>query len=165
MALICLDSHVLIWGIKEHSQPDQQDMIARAKNYLEHLDDNGDRVLLPAIVVAEFMMRIPEEHHATFVNLMRKSFFPAPFDTAAAMAFSKVWRSKKSTDEVQALIDDPAVRREELKADCMIVATAIAHKADAIITHDKKLAVFADGFIKCSEIPEIARQMDLLEGT
>jgi predicted nucleic acid-binding protein len=159
---ICLDTHVLIWGIKEQAEPGQEAMIPRAKTYFAHLQKNSAQVLLPAIVVAELLMRIPPELHSTVTNLMHGSFHVAPFDVKAAMTFSRIWQSKRDSPEMKSLLADPKVKREELKADCMIVATAVAQEADSIVSHDKKLNIFAEGFIKCIEIPEIAEQMELL---
>lgn len=42
MELICLDTHVLIWGIQEVSTPNRGQMIPKAKAFLTSLD-LGDR--------------------------------------------------------------------------------------------------------------------------
>ena len=60
MTLICFDNHVLIWGIKEQAAEGQNDKIVLAKRFINKLsaDDNA-LILIPSIVVAEFLIPIP----------------------------------------------------------------------------------------------------------
>ncbi len=38
MKLVCLDTHVIIWGIVKQATPGQENMIQKAKNLFEFLD-------------------------------------------------------------------------------------------------------------------------------
>ena len=73
MKIICLDNHALIWGIKEQCTEGQEDMIPRTKKFFDSID-NDTSVLIPAIVVAEFLMPIPQELHAMVLNFFNKNF-------------------------------------------------------------------------------------------
>jgi hypothetical protein len=64
MALICFDTNILIWGIKEQSGKGQEEIIPRAKDFISSLDDETT-VLIPSIVVAEILMPIPKELHSS----------------------------------------------------------------------------------------------------
>ena len=74
MRLICFDNHVLIWGIKEQAQEDQEDMVTKTKKFINSIDDKEILVLIPSIVLAEFLMPVPAKFHAMVINLFNKSF-------------------------------------------------------------------------------------------
>lgn len=157
MSLVCLDNHVLIWGIKEQPTDGQEEMVSRTKAFIESLNNDETIVLIPSVVIAEFLMPVPSEFHAMVINLFNKNFIIAPFDALAASKFSLIWNAYKPPDEAKELIDNQATRAE-LKADSMIVATAIARKADYIVSHDTWLKTIAKNFIEVKEIPFIPEQ-------
>lgn len=130
MSIICLDTQILIWAIKEETESDQEDMIYRSKALIERLDKTGKRLLIPSIVIGEFLIRMPSETHQTTTNLIQRNFMVASFDIRAASHYAKIWRVKQdkaSLDKLKAL----GKTRQELKADRMIIATALANGADA----------------------------------
>lgn len=154
MKIICLDTHALIWGIKEECTKGQEDMIPVTKRFIESID-NDTSVLIPAIVVAEFLMRIPPDLHAMVINLFNKNYIIAPFDALCASKFSLVWNKNK--DQAEELLKAGATRAE-LKADSLIVATAVARKAECIYSYDKWTKTFAKNFIDVKEVPFIPKQ-------
>ncbi len=158
MRLICLDNHALIWGIKEQAKEGQEDMIPRTKAFIESINNDETSVLIPSVVVAEFLMPVPPALHAMVINLFNKNFIIAPFDALAASKFSLVSQTYKPPEEAKELIKNEATRAE-LKADTMIVATAVARKADCIYSHDNWLKVLAKNFIEVKEIPFIPQQL------
>lgn len=161
MSLICFDNHVLIWGIKEQAKKGQEDKISLAKRFIDSLG-NDDNVLIPSIVLAEFLIPIPPELHAMVINLFTKNFIIAPFDALAASKFSLIWRTNKPLDTAKQLIDNYATRAE-LRADSMIVATAVARKAECIYSYDNWVKTFAKGFIDVKAIPDVPQAMDIFE--
>lgn len=163
MSLVCLDTHILIWGIKEEATEGQEEMIARAKAFLEHLEKTDRRVLIPAVVVAEFLLRLPVEVHHTIVNLFQRAFFTAPFDLQAAERFARIWQAQRDTGRIQELSQSHGATKSELKADCMIVATAVARGTSCIYSNDDTLQKFAEGYIDVHEMPDILTQLDLFE--
>jgi len=163
--IVCLDSHVIIWGIKEQSEPGQEAMVRRAKAFLEQAAAQDIICAVPSVVVAELLMRIPGEMHALVCNLLEKGFEVPPFDLPAARKFAEIWRSKQEAGELERLLSDPTASRETLKVDCMIVAIASSQGMDHIYSHDEKLRRFADGYIPCSEIPIVGKQMGLFPST
>jgi len=162
MALICFDNHVLIWGIKEQSEKGQEHMIPRTKYFIENIDDKNDDVLIPAIIVAEFLIRIPTDLHATIINLFNRNWIIAPFDALAASKFSSIWQANNTSDEVKQLMNKGATKAE-LRADSMFVATAVSRKAECIYSHDKGVKAFAKGFIDVKEIPFIPQQQSAFD--
>ena len=162
MGPVCFDSHVIIWGIKEQATPGQEEMVTKTKTFLEHLDKNGIKALIPSVVVAELLMCLPRETHAMFCNLMHRHFIIPPFDLGAASHFARIWRSRKGDTSLGQSTQGVNVSRNRLKVDCMIVATAVARGASCIYSHDKKLQKFAEGHIEVREIPTILNQLGLL---
>ena len=156
MSLICFDTQVLIWGIKEQATEGQEDNIALAKRFIDKLS-NDDYVLIPSIVMAEFLIPIPPELHATVINLFKKNYIIAPFDAFAASKFSLIWQTNKPKETKNQLAKDYTTRAE-LRADSMIVATAVAQKAECIYSYDKWVKTFAKGFIDVKEVSFIPQQ-------
>lgn len=157
MNLVCFDNHVLVWGIKEQATPGQENMIPRTKAFIRKLQDDKIHVLIPSVVIAEFLMPIPPDMYATVINLFDRGFVVAPFDTAAASQFAKIWLSKKGQELVNSLVESGSTRAE-LKVDSLIVATAISQKAECIYSHDAGVKAFAQGHIAVKEIPFISEQ-------
>jgi predicted nucleic acid-binding protein len=144
----------MIWGIKEESTPGQESMIARAKNLFEVLDAQNAKILLPAPVVGEFLLRIPPEVHTALNNLLGRSFMVVPFDIEAASHFARIWQHNKGTHIVETLQAEGNTR-DRIRADDMIVAVAVARKAECIYSHDHALKTFAKGHIEVRDIPPI----------
>lgn len=155
MKIVCIDNHVLIWGIKEYATEGQENMILRAKSFFNECRENETIVMVPSIVVGEFLTSIEPNYHAMTINLLQNAFQIAPYDAQASTIFAKIWREKHTSNLLHTMRNEMQATRAELKADCMIVATAIARKAEKIYSHDVKLKNFAIGKIEVVEIPEI----------
>ena len=133
-------------------------MIPRTKEFINNIS-NDTSVIVPSIVVGEFLMRIPKELHAMVINLFNKNFIIAPYDVLCASKYAMIWKTNKPPEEAEQLIA-LGVTRTELKADSMIVATAVARKADCIYSNDKGINTFAKGFITVKDIPFIEKQAE-----
>ncbi len=163
MDIVCFDTQVLIWGVQETSSSTQTEMIERAKYLIGQLSQSKTRIIVPSVVVGEFLLGIPSEDHAKVLNLMRESFLTAPYDLQAAARFASLWRERAANNSIKILQDDLGATRQELRADCMIVATALAQKASCIYSHDKRLKAFAGDAIQVIEIPKQQTQFDLFK--
>jgi len=158
MKLICVDNHAVIWGIRECAQDNQQFMIPKTKAFFEWCKKNKTIIMIPSIVVGELLTAIEPRHHAMTINLLGNGFEIPPYDASAAALFAKLWRDKQESGLVKRMQEEMQATRQELKADCMIVATAMTRKAEVIYSHDKKLKSFANGNINVREIPDIQYQ-------
>ena len=161
MKLVCLDNHILIWGIKEEATQGQEDMIPKAKRFFKWLEDEDIKVLIPANVIAEFLMLIPHEEHGNIISLFNKFFIVVPFDTAAASCFAKIWRKRNDDGTIERLKEDGATKNK-ITFDCQIVAIAVTHGASCIYSYDEHIEKFADGYIEVKEIPDIPEQLHLI---
>lgn len=156
--LVAVDNHILGWGIREHATPGQEDMIERTKMFFEESKKNDTNIMIPAIVLAELLSAIEPKHHPMVLNLIRDAFYVAPFDAPAAAIFAKLWQEKTA---IVKQLQGQGATRQELKADGMIVATAIAQKAGALYSHDDKLKSFAGVSIEVLQIPRVHIQTPL----
>jgi len=157
MNLVCFDNHVLVWGIKEQATPGQEEMIPRTKALIHKLQEDRIHVLIPSVVIAEFLMPIPLDMHATVINLFDKAFVVVPFDAAAASQFARIWLSNKGQELVNGLIRSGSTKAE-LKVDSLIVATAVSHNAECIYSDDSGVKAFAQGFVQVRNIPFLSEQ-------
>lgn len=161
MSVVCLDTQVLIWAIKEEAEPGQEEMIWRSKALINRLEKSNKKLLIPSVVVGEFLVRIPTENHQKTINLIDRLFMVAEYDVRAAAFYAKIWRAKQDSAVLEEL-KNSGKTRQELKADRMIVATALASGAECIYSHDKGVRLFGEGFIDVQEIPDGPIQPNLL---
>jgi predicted nucleic acid-binding protein len=159
--LVCLDTQILIWGIQEEASPGQEDMIRRATYLFRLLTQSKTTIIISSIVVGEFLVGIPLNMHRTVVNLIGQGFVTAPFDLQAAAEFARLWDDRQKRNIIRDLQEIQKATREELKVDCLIVATAIAQKASCIYSCDGKLKAFAAESIPVIELPMGEEQLDL----
>lgn len=144
MSLVSLDTNILIWAIKKQASPGQEEMISKANNLLEHISRSNQRAMVSTIVVSELLMNVNPDSIPVMTSVIEKTFMVVPFDTQSAMMFARIWQEKNGAIEE---LKQSGIGRQQLKADCLIVASAIARKAICIYSNDKGLQKFAEGFI------------------
>jgi predicted nucleic acid-binding protein len=130
----------VIWGFKatgsRRGNPKQKDlpeMQRRARILIDVLEKENQMVILPAIALAEVLIGVEEKHHDQFISEIQKHFFCPPFDVHASAFAAKLWIGHSG------LAKSLHIKRETLKADVQIVATAIVAGATRFYTHDEKL--------------------------
>jgi hypothetical protein len=79
------------------------------------------------------------------------------------MHFARIWQDRDQRGVITLLKQRDRATRAELKADCMIVATAVAQGASCIYSHDDNLAGFANGQIDVRRMPDLASQLQLFD--
>lgn len=151
--MICLDSHFLIWGIKQQATSGQEDMVGKTLKFFEWLEEEGESVIIPAPIITELLVRVPADKHAEFLTVIQETFQVVPFDTAAAVLCAKMWAEKKDNQELKKYREENSITREEMKYDFQIVSVAVTRGCKAIYSYDKPLAKFADGYIDVRQIP------------
>jgi predicted nucleic acid-binding protein len=153
MKLVCVDNHALIWGIRETASDGQEHMIQRTKQFFEWCKSKKITIMVPSIVVGELLTAIEPKHHSMVINLLNNGFQIPPYDAQASALFAKLWREKQESGLFSEVKNELQATRQELKADCMIVATAISKKAEVLYSNDDKLKKFAGSSIDVREIP------------
>jgi predicted nucleic acid-binding protein len=145
MATVCLDTQILIWGLKRQASPGQEDMIDLATRFLSHLTRQKRTCIVPAVVVSELLLPLPLSEHNAFVADIARRFTVPPFDTLTATYLARVWQSKRGQVEIP---------RPEIKFDSLIVATALAAGANCIYSHDPHVKLIAAGHLDCRGMDE-----------
>ena len=160
-SLVCLDTPILIWGIQGTAHQGQEGRIQDARNLCAKLDEDGYGALIPAVVVAEFLSKIPPTEHAGTLKAIEQRFVTAPFDAAAAMCFAKIWHENGAAGAIKAA-QDLGVEKRSIKFDHQIIAIAVQQGASHIITTDLKMAQFAGDRVQVIDMPRFdGPQLDL----
>ena len=165
--IVCFDSNVVIWSICSESGAELAETelakIEKARHLLEECSRLQINVYVPSVALAEVISGCKDSQEATNLQrLLFKHFRIAPFDAFAANIYADLWRLKKEFKQNGIQIDGA---RKALKADCMIIATAIAVKAKCIYTGDgevEKFKKFAQSRIAISGPPSFASQTAIL---
>lgn len=165
MKRVCLDNHILIWGVRGVSTPGQEQQIEQARQLFEELDESDARVMIPSVVVAEFLAGVPKPQHGNLLDVLNRRFQIPPFDTRTAALAAELWReAAERNPHLKEQIKEafPGIEKAKIKADMMILATALARNADILYTHDGPLAKVAKGRIDVRQLPPLRpRQADL----
>jgi predicted nucleic acid-binding protein len=139
MALICFDTHIMIWGVKKEASLGQEANIEKAISLIKKCETDGDDIMVPSIVLAEFLCGVDPILQHEVAEFIRTTFIVPPFDAQAALKFTEMWNNKQNRGQ--------QISRAEMKADYMIIATAVVKGADCIYSEDQGLKRFAQGFI------------------
>ena len=171
MSLVALDTQVLTWAVqalhekhvpieprKTAATPAQiaqwEERKGQAVSLLQELQDNKTTVSIPSIVLGELLCAVPVSKHAALFDVLAKDFVVHPFDLVASMTFAELYRLRHTDGTIDALkAQTPPPTREMVKADLVILATAVRWKADRIYSHDAGLAKLAHGRIRVLEMP------------
>ena len=156
--MICFDTHVLIWGVQEKGKAGQQHLVERAKRYIHHLDQQNERIMIPAPVVGEYLVGFNGEALAKQKNLIQRYFFVPSLDFHAAAIQAEIEGDRDLLKRIQA---GNGLDRQQLRVDSQIIAIALINKAKKIISHDPHMRELANGRIRVEEIPEIMEQMPI----
>lgn len=156
MSRACLDNHILIWGIRGVAEVGQEVMIRRAKALISELEAQEADVLVPAVVVSEFLAGVPKSQHTELLKVLNRRFQLPPFDVRAAAVAAGLWRDAAERnphlrDQIREAF--PETSRTKIKADIQILATALARNADILYTHDGALRMMAEGLMEVRGLP------------
>lgn len=161
--IVCLDNHILIWGVRGEFSLGQDDMVPRTKALLADLQDRRATVIVPAPVASEYLLGVHMERHAETMATLGKYFMVAPFDAVAAPVSSQIWLERNGgrtlSPELQASAGGAS--RQVLNVDCQVVGIAIVRHANVIYTHDPGIRAMAGDRIKVEQVPPATKQSQL----
>jgi predicted nucleic acid-binding protein len=160
--LVCFDSIVVIWGIKKKSTEGQEDMIIKTEKFISHLDKSSTQILIPSVVLAEILSTESKENQNKFLKIISSNFIIGDFNKLTAKIFAELFNENIEFDKK--IRTENEIRKDKMKLDYMIVASAIEHNASCIYSNDKKhLERFAKDKIKILDIPSIPEQTVLFK--
>ena len=150
--IVCFDSQIVIWGVKKFAEQSQLSMIEKTERFIESLDKEGIEVMLPMVVVTEILSREPFEKQVAILQVLQESFILKNYDSQIALECANLLR--KNWDEIIDVRDETNVRKDKLKFDHIIIATAIASGCSCIYSYDPHMIKFGKGVIDVREIPK-----------
>lgn len=139
-----IDTNILISWMKDSDEPSE----VAARQCIDRLLTSNARILIAAPTIAEMLRRITEE------ELPRtKQIEVVAFDNLAAIMTSRFPMRKDDTAKEE-------FHRTRIAFDPMIIACAMRHKADCLITSDVKMKKLAE---RISNAPRCILPSELLE--
>jgi len=148
-SIVSFDSMTLVWGIRKKGSPEA---VQRAKYLFAQLESEEAQIILPSIVIAEFVTPLPSpREREEVVAAMRERFLIAPFDAKDAIRAAKLWNDGKDRRQMR-----KHGARVCLRADALIVATACNHGARVFYTEDKDCFRMAETVMVAKHLPTIA---------
>jgi len=138
----------LVWGIK---QVGNRDYLRRARWLFEELDRDDARIIVPAVVVAEYLTNVPEHLRMGVLAEFTGRFFVAPFDAKCAPVSARLWQKGR-----RGRVGRNPGDRKCLRADTLIIATAYVHGAREFYSGDAKCRKLAEGLMDPKDLPDIA---------
>lgn len=157
--MICLDTQPVLWGIQAFASEGQEAMINRTRAFLKDISEKGEQIMIPSPVVLESLLTLSDEEIEKQQELLQSRFFIASFDLPASVEAASLLNNR----EVIQNLRDSGARREHIKIDAQIAGIAIVNGAEKIISHDKYLKSIVQNKISVEEVPDVAKQLNLLE--
>lgn len=161
MALVCLDTNTIIWGIKKECTPGQEIMLEKAKQLFKSFSEAKDHVLVPAVVVGEILCGTPPERHEGIIRALQDtSARVVPYDMNAARFNAKIWQEQRS--DLQQMISSGQSSRQAVKTDIMIVAIALAQRCHVLYTEDHSLYKLSKPYLESKYVSQVTTQLGML---
>jgi predicted nucleic acid-binding protein len=160
MDLVSADTNVFIWMIRKKSAADSADAVFKAKRHRARLllaelarEIRGEHVevVMTSMVAAELMMGMPKDARSRFLAEATERFRCISFDARAAEVAAGI------ATERGVVGNSYDNRREALRADIAVVATAAAAGVSRFYSHDEGCRKLAKLVIKdVRDLPEFA---------
>ena len=162
MAIICVDTQLVIWGFRKNASPGQENKIILAEKLIEHISTPKNTLALTSITLAEASAIVPQQDIPSFIQRVQQYFMVIPFDALGAYHYQQLykahcskipqWKNEKYT-------------RINIVTDMKILASALSRHVDDFYTDNMKdFTKIADGFninVKPVPLPE-PEQLSLL---
>jgi predicted nucleic acid-binding protein len=147
--IVATDSNTLIYALKEKppTEPDQIEFHRRAQILLQMLAREKAKIIIPSIVLAEYLIGIEASRHPDVIASFQRLFFCPPFDVRCAAVAASLWQLHHTLPEGEKM------QRRVLKADVMIIATAKVAGARMLFTGDRGCRNLARNIMDARDLP------------
>lgn len=166
--IVCIDTQILVWGVLKKPPLGEEHLVQLSSDFLRWIEEQKCRVILPTVIVAELLVTVPPEDQTEAMKRFRSDWRVVEFDLPAAQQFAVMRQSQLIKNRLTHLLDpnNPGATREALKADVMIIATAIAQRAQIIYSNDRHLRSLAEGYILAKNFVDetFQRSLNLPDG-
>lgn len=144
MTTVCLDTNVLGLAIRKVNPGSSAELISRAGQFVLWLVHQPVQVIIPTIVIGEILTVVPPEEQGEVLGKIHRDWMTVSFDAKASVVFARMFGDGERKRLMRELQNGTTSTRAKLKADLLIIATARAHGATTVYTHNikdmKKLA-------------------------
>ena len=163
--IVGIDSMILIYAdVVPQKQAarssDWHDLRVRSKLLLHIAARKKDTILLPTVAISELLIPIPSTQRGALIATVQKLFVCPAFDLPAASIAAELWSQHKKLPQ-----DQQYDRRQVLRSDSMIIASAKAAGATDFYSHDKKCRALAAMVMKAHDLPTDDPKTCLSRGT
>lgn len=145
------DTNILIDLYIDPEKTEDVDNREKTNALLASIKKQNAKVAITTDVLAEILVKIPEEDILNFEKNIRKTFMIFPFDQLAAQYCSKIVHNKLG----QKKSNERELKNPNNIIDIHIIATAKACGAEKIYTQDKKFISAAEGYIDAENLPTL----------
>ena len=135
MALVSLDTMVLVWALRKTATPGQEYRLQEAENLLTWITQFGHKILIAAPAAGEYLTGLTDSERASAFQVLSKHYFVKPFDLAAAALAAQI----QTNLDMKAFASGNQIPYPRLKTDTEIIATSIIGTAAYFITEDTAL--------------------------
>jgi predicted nucleic acid-binding protein len=146
--VVAVDTMVLVWAIRKKGPKDK---ILHAGYLFKELQQAKAQVIVPSIVVAEYIAPINPQDRIKVVAAITERFRIEPFDIKDVVTAAELWDWGRAGRPMQR----PGARTA-LRADSLIVATARNHGATEFYTEDEACFAMANRIMTAKRLPTIA---------
>ena len=162
MIIVCIDTQILFWATVKKAARGAEQFIPLATDLMRWIEQQKHQIIVPTIVIGELLIPVAEQDQATVLKQLSQDWMIVEYDLRAARIFAKMRRDQITRDRLHDLRQMfPDVTKKELVADLMIIATAMAHGAETIFSHNKDLRALAEGSIDTKSFEDVPLQLSL----
>ena len=162
MVLAVIDTQILSYANTETPSAEGE-FIQLSLDFFDYLSHKKYEIIIPSIVIGELLVAIPEDKQKQELSKLSQLYRIVPYDIMCGAKFAELTRNKliktRRKDILQS--NDPYVTKHLVKADVMIMATAIRYGATVIFSDDRDMKKLAQGFIDVKTMRDVSFQLSL----
>jgi predicted nucleic acid-binding protein len=157
LPLVAVDNQIMVWSTLKKCTAGQEDMLARAAAFVDQMNQDRVRILVPSVVIAEFLVNVPAQRHDDVLSAINARFQVGIFDLSAAKMAADIMRRYifDRRGQYPEGLQPEQWTKPVIKFDCQVLATAITRGASALYTHDKGLLAMGRDYHDRIEVKEM----------
>lgn len=149
--IVCIDTQALVWAVRRQGTPAELD---RGQLLFERLQEDNAQVVIPSIVIAEYLVPSEKKLHPSIIEAINRRFLIKPFDVHCASLAAELFKSGKPMRP-----NGVPFGREILRSDTLIIATAVVHKAKVFYSDDGDCRALASTVMDARPLPTFREQL------
>src|SRR5258708_24067401 len=118
MDVVCIDTQILYWAIVGKAVTGSENLISPAVDFMNWLDAQDVRIIVPTIVIGELLVPINEIDHSKILDKFKEDWIIVEYDLKAASIFARIRHdhiTNKRYEDIRKI--HPDLTKRELVAD------------------------------------------------